>query len=137
VLHAIETVAIVTKQDATYTEGKNKLNKRKEDRCDTGALAEFLAKFFLGIMDFINARLRPKEILLAEKENALRSLEVLIQLIGPHLNSFRLKVMATLKLVLQFPTLVPLACKVWHTFVTSLDAAQLGPILSRIVVDLV
>ena len=89
-------------------------------------------------MDHIDARLlHPRDVSLTEKENALRSLEVLIQLIGSHLNSFRPKVMATLKLVLQYPSLVKLACRVWYTFVSAVDVSQLGPLLSRIIVDLV
>ncbi len=103
-------------------------------------LACFLRKFFLGIMDFITALLLKNtsdmQASFKEKEDVLESLGVLIHLIGPHLNLFRLKVIATLRLVLQFPQLVERALHVWYDFVKCLDIGQVGPVLGQIVVDL-
>ncbi|KAL6048043.1 Serine/threonine-protein kinase ATR [Balamuthia mandrillaris] len=119
-------------------------------------LADFLSTFFLSIMDYLSniflntgppllsqhhhhrhqQQMQQQDWATAKKANALQSLEVLIQLIGPHVNPFHPKVMATLKLVLRYPQLAQQACKVWNTFITGLDISQVGPILNQIVVDL-
>jgi hypothetical protein len=105
-------------------------------------ISNFLRPFFLGIMDFLSVLLHKGRSQSGqqhdndEMDRVLRSLSVLIRLIGPHLNNFRPKVMATLRLVLKFPHLVVPACDVFLDFITRLDVSQLGPILSQIVVDL-
>ncbi|ELR24297.1 uncharacterized protein ACA1_170660 [Acanthamoeba castellanii str. Neff] len=104
-------------------------------------ISNLLRPFFLGIMDYLSVLLHKGRSQSAQPDNdemdrVLRSLSVLIRLIGPHLNNFRPKVMATLRLVLKFPHLVAPACDVFLDFITRLDVGQLGPILSQIVVDL-
>jgi len=74
---------------------------------------------------------------LEKKLRALRSIGELIELIGPHLNNFHLKIIHTLKVAEKIsPHLKADSCSVWHKLVTKLEPNVLGPILSHVVVHL-
>lgn len=133
---AFLTIRRVLKEDSE--DDDNHMDVEQNDHA--AQISDFLRSYFLGIMDFLLVLLhKGKQSTQPEADDMdriLRSLAVLIRLIGPHLNTFRPKVMATLKLVLKFPRLVLPACKVWFDFLKRIDIGQLGPILSQIVVDL-
>jgi hypothetical protein len=62
------------------------------------SLADFLKESFLGIDDFLcHKKIMPDKQPLEKKLSALRSIGELIELIGPHLSNFHLKIIHTLK----------------------------------------
>ena len=99
-------------------------------------LTQLVTSQFLQIMDFLSSTLVKQEKI-EEKQKVLKSLRVLIKLLDKKkLNSFRPKIMVTLKNALHFPKLVKEACSVWYTFITSLDVKHLGVIMNQIAADL-
>ena len=75
-----------------------------------------------------------------EKYLALGSLVKLMEMMGPkHITVVRVKVMAILRLALQFETadFHDLCCQAWECFVRSLDVPSLRSMLGHIVVTLI
>ncbi|KAK5917220.1 hypothetical protein CgunFtcFv8_012127 [Champsocephalus gunnari] len=102
-------------------------------------MADYLQPKLLGILAFFNMQLLSSSA--GEKDRkklALTSVMALMRLMGSkHISSVRVKMMTTLRTSLRFREDFPLlCCQTWECFVKSVEPAQLGPLLSHVIVAL-
>ncbi|GFO31552.1 serine/threonine-protein kinase atr [Plakobranchus ocellatus] len=105
----------------------------------TEHMALYLEPRLLGVLAFFDAQLMNSNIIIQDKELALKSVISIIRLMGSkHITSIRHKVMNTLRLGLNFrePSFVEISCKAWSCFVRSIELPLLGPMMSQIVATL-
>jgi hypothetical protein len=67
---------------------------------------EFITKYFLAILDRFTTKINARKYSEKKKQQTLMALNKLLVLVGPHLAHFYLKVINTLKLLRQTPTLM-------------------------------
>ncbi|GBG70226.1 hypothetical protein CBR_g6357 [Chara braunii] len=99
-------------------------------------LPDFLRTYFVGLLNTIDRKLLRLGDSSAQRQ-ALRCIERLIELIGPHLSSFVPKIMALLTWALQESALRPQGLAVWLSFVRTLGRvapANLKSVACQIVV---
>ncbi|KAL2643558.1 hypothetical protein R1flu_011145 [Riccia fluitans] len=101
-------------------------------------LPSFLRSHFVGLLNSIDRKLLRSEDVTSQKQ-ALRCIERLVDMIGPHLSAFVPKIMALLTRALQEPTVQLEGLKVWLSFVRTLAhvaPANVKGVASQIVVAL-
>lgn len=102
-------------------------------------MAQFLQPRFLGFLTCFDSQLLPSNVHIDRKRKALRSLTVLIQLMGAkYITPVRMKVMATLRIAIRFENgdFPELCCQAWEMFVRNLELPALGPMLNQILATL-
>ncbi|CAM6089350.1 unnamed protein product [Calypogeia fissa] len=82
-------------------------------------LPTFLRGHFVGLLNSIDRKLLRAEDVISQKQ-ALRCIERLVEMIGPHLSAFVPKIMALLTRALQDSPLQVAGLKVWLSFVRTL-----------------
>ncbi|KAJ3192851.1 serine/threonine-protein kinase M1 [Irineochytrium annulatum] len=143
-LHLVRKVAIELGDlnDSRRQRAKNalrtiqaKINEAYDSDKDAGSLSSFLAKFFLGILSYVNADVRQQKPT-SVKIKLIRSLVVLFSLIGPNILPMANQVVVTLQTVLEIPPLRSDALDAWQMFLQSLSFATIGPMLNQVILTL-
>ncbi|KAI9025680.1 hypothetical protein DFJ74DRAFT_605145 [Hyaloraphidium curvatum] len=100
------------------------------------SLAKFLGHHFLGILAYANAQVRNETVSVSSRTAVLRSLAVVIKLLGPGVTIFTSQLLAAFQASLAIPELRSACLDGWDALLHTLDAATLGPNLGHVILAL-
>ena len=119
-----------------YNFNVNDLNDVRIDRND---VADYLKAILMGVLVFFDSKLVKSNVSDIVKQRILSSLIDIIKLMGKkHVASLRFKVLATLNTSLKLASQQhqKLSLNAWKAFIETCEIADLGPLLSTIIVSL-
>ncbi|KAJ7228144.1 hypothetical protein GGX14DRAFT_547392 [Mycena pura] len=101
----------------------------KSDQHSKSDLPTFLKTYMLGVVSYVNDMLRDGrgKIAVPVKRRVLRSLGLMVKLIGPAISTVAPQIMATFQTMVSIPELSEVTLQSWHIFLSTPSAQDIGP----------